>query len=362
MSAEVPPTSSVITFSKPAWRPIQMPPTTPATGPDIEQVHGALDRALRGGDAAGRGHQVQAGAHAQARAARPRAGARTRPRAGRRTRSARPWRSARTRGTAAAPPRRPTGTRPGTPRARSPRRAPRARGSGTRTGSRRRRTRRRASRRRLTCSRARSSSSGTRIVAVGGDPLRHRQPVAAARERERLPGQVLVVREVERLLVARDVEDVAVALGRDHARRGRRCARSRCWWRSWCRGRPGRGPPGVTPDLRRSARWMPSTVPIEGSSGVVGSLWISILPLSSSTKMRSVKVPPTSTPRRLIYRSNVARVRVRSRGDQDLPEEFSRRSMASIAAFVSSSGKVAATSGLICPRAPSLSTRLELLA
>ncbi len=35
MSAEVPPTSSVITFSVPAARPIQMPPTIPAAGPDM---------------------------------------------------------------------------------------------------------------------------------------------------------------------------------------------------------------------------------------------------------------------------------------------------------------------------------------
>ena len=40
MSAEVPPTSSVITFSKPAWRPTQMPPTTPATGPDMSRFTG----------------------------------------------------------------------------------------------------------------------------------------------------------------------------------------------------------------------------------------------------------------------------------------------------------------------------------
>ena len=51
--------------------------------------------------------------------------------------------------------------------------------------------------------------------AVAGDPLGHRQPVAAAHDRVALPRQILVVREVERLLVPRDVEDVAVALGRD---------------------------------------------------------------------------------------------------------------------------------------------------
>src|SRR4029077_10971515 len=52
--------------------------------------------------------------------------------------------------------------------------------------------------------------------AVARDPLGDRQPVAAADDRVALPGKILVVREVERLLVPRDVEDVAVALGRDH--------------------------------------------------------------------------------------------------------------------------------------------------
>ena len=42
MSADVPPTSSVITLSKPACRPAQMPPTTPATGPDMSSVTGRL--------------------------------------------------------------------------------------------------------------------------------------------------------------------------------------------------------------------------------------------------------------------------------------------------------------------------------
>jgi hypothetical protein len=53
--------------------------------------------------------------------------------------------------------------------------------------------------------------------AVARDPLGHGQPVAAADDRVPLPRQILVVREVERLLVPRDVEDVAVALGRDQA-------------------------------------------------------------------------------------------------------------------------------------------------
>src|SRR4029079_3846718 len=39
---------------------------------------------------------------------------------------------------------------------------------------------------------------------VAGDPLRHRQPVATAHDRVALPRQILVVREVERLLVPGD--------------------------------------------------------------------------------------------------------------------------------------------------------------
>ena len=54
-------------------------------------------------------------------------------------------------------------------------------------------------------------------------PLLHRQPVAALDERSRLPGQLLLEREVERLLVTGDVEDVAHALRRDHPDLGSRC-------------------------------------------------------------------------------------------------------------------------------------------
>jgi hypothetical protein len=53
-------------------------------------------------------------------------------------------------------------------------------------------------------------------LAVARDPLGHGQPVAAAGERIALPGEVLVVGEVQRLLVPRDVEDVAVALRGEH--------------------------------------------------------------------------------------------------------------------------------------------------
>ena len=48
------------------------------------------------------------------------------------------------------------------------------------------------------------------------DSLGHRQPIAPPHDRVALPRQILVVREVERLLVPCDVEDVAVALGREH--------------------------------------------------------------------------------------------------------------------------------------------------
>ena len=40
MSAEVPPMSRVTTLSKPATRPAQMPPISPATGPDRRRFTG----------------------------------------------------------------------------------------------------------------------------------------------------------------------------------------------------------------------------------------------------------------------------------------------------------------------------------
>ena len=46
------------------------------------------------------------------------------------------------------------------------------------------------------------------------------EAVAAAHDRVPLPREILVVREVERLLVPGDVEDVAVALGRQHPHPG----------------------------------------------------------------------------------------------------------------------------------------------
>lgn len=53
-----------------------------------------------------------------------------------------------------------------------------------------------------------------------GDALLDREPVAAPDQRARLPRQLLLQREVVRLLVARDVQDVAEALGRDEAHLG----------------------------------------------------------------------------------------------------------------------------------------------
>ena len=50
------------------------------------------------------------------------------------------------------------------------------------------------------------------VAVRDGDALLDRQPVAALDERPRLPGQLLLEREVERLLVPGDVEDVAEAL------------------------------------------------------------------------------------------------------------------------------------------------------
>ena len=118
--------------------------------------------------------------------------------------------------------------------------------------------------------------------AVLRDPLRHGQPVAAADDRVALPRQILVVREVERLLVPGDVEDVAVALGRDQpdpravvldhdVGRDRRAVEDLVE-----RGRRSRPPARPAPRCR-------CTVPCDGSPGVVGILWTRIFPASSST-------------------------------------------------------------------------------
>ena len=53
--------------------------------------------------------------------------------------------------------------------------------------------------------------------AVGENTLVDGQAIAATCDRVGLPRQVLPQREVHRLLVARDVQDVAITLGRDHA-------------------------------------------------------------------------------------------------------------------------------------------------
>ena len=57
-----------------------------------------------------------------------------------------------------------------------------------------------------------------------------------------------------------------------------------------------------TPDFSHSAR-VPVTLPWAGSSGVDGTLSTVIRPVSSSTRIRSVNVPPTSTPIRFIVSS-----------------------------------------------------------
>ena len=55
-------------------------------------------------------------------------------------------------------------------------------------------------------------------LALGrGDPLLDREPMAAPDQRARLPRQLLLEREVVRLLVARDVENVPKTFGRDQA-------------------------------------------------------------------------------------------------------------------------------------------------
>ena len=192
-----------------------MPPTTPATGPGHEQVDRPRDRALRGGDAARRGHQVQLRPHvhrlelllepphvarhlrpdervqADGREALVLAVLRQHLRGHREERvrellahdlgDARLVRGVEEREQEADGDRLDAGL-PAAVR---------------------------------TWSRAFSSSSGTSTEPSLQDALGNGQPVAAAHDRVALPRQVLVVREVERLLVPRDVEDVAVALGRD---------------------------------------------------------------------------------------------------------------------------------------------------
>ena len=54
------------------------------------------------------------------------------------------------------------------------------------------------------------------VAVRDGHALVDGQPVTALDERPRLPGQFLLKREVVRLLVARDVEDVAEAVRRQH--------------------------------------------------------------------------------------------------------------------------------------------------
>ena len=55
--------------------------------------------------------------------------------------------------------------------------------------------------------------------AVPRDPLGNGEPIATSDDGVSLPGKILIVGKVERLLVSRDVEDVPVALGRDHPNR-----------------------------------------------------------------------------------------------------------------------------------------------
>jgi len=60
------------------------------------------------------------------------------------------------------------------------------------------------------------------VAARDGHALLDRQPVAALDEGARLPGQLLLEREVERLLVPRDVDDVPHPPGRQHPDLGAR--------------------------------------------------------------------------------------------------------------------------------------------
>ena len=60
-------------------------------------------------------------------------------------------------------------------------------------------------------------------------------------------------------------------------------------WKTWATES------GAVP-LRAQSWAMPAAAPSEGSSAVVGTLWIALSRVSLSVMMRSVKVPPTSTP------------------------------------------------------------------
>ena len=122
--------------------------------------------------------------------------------------------------------------------------------------------------------------------------------MAALDERPRLPRQLLLEREVERLLVAGDVQDVAEALGGDHPDLGAGVGEDDV------RG-DGRAVQEVVDLRQRDAglRAQPVHAFDHAARRVVRrrrDLVDGDPPASSSTRIRSVNVPPTSTPMRFI--------------------------------------------------------------
>ena len=219
MSADVPPTSSVITFACPASRPAQMPPTTPATGPDMSRLTGrfAAASAVATPDAdVIRCRPVRTPSSVelllQPVHVRPDLGADERVQADRR--------EALVLAVLGQHLRRDGEERLGELLAHDLRHALLVRGVQEREEE--------AHRHGLDLRLLELAHLLARLLlverhehrAVLRDPLGHGQAMTASHDGVGLPRQVLVVREVERLLVPRDVEDVAVALRRDHPHRG----------------------------------------------------------------------------------------------------------------------------------------------
>ena len=191
-------------------------------------------------------------------------------------------------------------------RRRSPPRAAAARPRARAPGSRRRSGRRRRSRRRprpgSSASAARTSpgSSGTWTVPSARTRSRtgrrrRRGTSGAGRRPEQVVGVVAVS--------APDLEHVAEAARRRGARPSRPGARAARSGRRWCRAR--------TPRRRRGRRRRASADRLEhallGRAGRASTLPTTTAPVRSSRTMRSVNVPPTSTPTRSCWLRGMAR-------------------------------------------------------
>ena len=182
------------------------------------------------------------------------------------------------------------------------------------------------------------------------DPLGNRQPVAAPHDRIPLPGEVLVVREVERLLVAGDVEDVAVALGRDH---------------------PDLRAVVLDHDVRGDRRPVEHLVELVGwDAGVSGEVTNALDGSLRRIRRRRRQLVDEDLPRLVVdideigerppdvdpYAFHPSISFASPYGVRTIFPKKSRLSMRSIAAFVSASGNVESTRGVIWPRSASSST------